>query len=443
VKDRGGEKWRRWYQGKLYQYRGTYEECVRLWHADLARLEAEEDRPSHYRKLWEQVRDWQRANGEDSAEVETSLRDCDDNELRIQWRGMSESARSAWLQRFKDAETSTPETTTVRQAVDAYLTSQAARVKVGAISAGYYALQSRCLDHFARHVGPQTAIANITGRTLDSYHTALLQAMADGWTADYTAAYVRSMRSFIRWAAECDYLETLPKNIGSKRLTIETKPKKVKTFTNDELRLLLTHAPDRTRLFLLLMLNTGATQKDVSDLIPDEIDWKEGRIIRKRSKTADAEGVPEVSYPLWPETFALLKQYGNQSGDRVLCNRNGTPLWVEKLNGKKGVSKTDSIRLAYGRLVRRLKAQGILTTTKTLKIFRKTSPSRLENSRQYPVCARHFLGHAPRGVSDRSYLELTQDTFDAGVQWLRNEYGIANIKPVAIVQRKRQSKKAE
>ncbi|NTV80798.1 MAG: hypothetical protein HGA24_05170, partial [Candidatus Aminicenantes bacterium] len=56
------------------------------------------------------------------------------------------------------------------------------------------------------------------------------------------------------------------------------------------------------------MLNCGMTQKDVSDLLVSEVDWDEGRIIRKRSKTADVENVPVVNYLLWPETIRLLRQ---------------------------------------------------------------------------------------------------------------------------------------
>ena len=41
------------------------------------------------------------------------------------------------------------------------------------------------------------------------------------------------------------------------------------------------------------------------------MDWKEGRITRKRSKTSSHEGVPVVSYKLWPETLHLLRSPKN------------------------------------------------------------------------------------------------------------------------------------
>lgn len=86
---------------------------------------------------------------------------------------------------------------------------------------------------------------------------------------------------------------------------------------------MLQAAVDRTKLYILLMLNCGMTQKDISDLRVEEVDWQEGRIIRKRSKTSKHENVPTVSYLLWQETFRLLRQERNpESKGLVLLNVN-------------------------------------------------------------------------------------------------------------------------
>ena len=42
--------------------------------------------------------------------------------------------------------------------------------------------------------------------------------------------------------------------------------------------------PERTKLFILLMLNTGAFQVDIAHLLKSQVDLKQGRIERKRSK---------------------------------------------------------------------------------------------------------------------------------------------------------------
>ena len=65
------------------------------------------------------------------------------------------------------------------------------------------------------------------------------------------------------------------------------------------------------------MLNCGMTQRDISDLKDEEVDWNAGRIRRKRSKTANHDNVPVVEYLLWPRTFDLLKEY-RSGGELVL-----------------------------------------------------------------------------------------------------------------------------
>jgi hypothetical protein len=99
------------------------------------------------------------------------------------------------------------------------------------------------------------------------------------------------------------------------------------------------------------MLNCGMTQKDIADLAIAEVDWDEGRIIRKRSKTGDCESVPTVNYKLWPETFRLLRQERAQdSSELVLLNSNGSPLWTEQISAAGKYQKTDNVKNAFDRL---------------------------------------------------------------------------------------------
>jgi hypothetical protein len=138
------------------------------------------------------------------------------------------------------------------------------------------------------------------------------------------------------------------------------------------------------------------------------------------------ENVPKVSYLLWPETLRLLRKFGRRSGERVLLNEDGGPLWVEDVKeakGKEKYSKTDNIASAYYRLVRKLKARKLLGH-KCLKQLRKTSPSILEANPKYDHLARHFLAHSPRGVADRHYLHPDQTLFDEAVTWLGQQFKI-------------------
>ena len=211
----------------------------------------------------------------------------------------------------------------------------------------------------------------------------------------------------------------LPRNFDDPKLSIRVDHKEVETFSIEEVGTLLPACPDKTRLHLLLMLNRGMTQKDISDLHPKQINWKTGRIIRKRSKTGNWKSVPVVDYRLWPETFALLRQHRSKDPERVLLNARGGPLKIEERTKSGKLRKSDSIRTAYMRVCRKLK----IAEPKTLKIMRKTSSS-LVATRTDNDTAGYFLGHAPKTTAEKHYLAPSREQFDAVIDWLRDELKI-------------------
>ena len=111
---------------------------------------------------------------------------------------------------------------------------------------------------------------------------------------------------FHRWLWRQKAIPTLPRTLDRKcrDLCISKLVASIVVFTKEEVTSLLADASDRTKLYILLMLNCGMTQKDIADLQVSEVDWREGRIIRKRSKTGDRENVPTVNYKLWPRRSA-------------------------------------------------------------------------------------------------------------------------------------------
>ena len=146
----------------------------------------------------------------------------------------------------------------------------------------------------------------------------------------------------------------------------------------------------RTRLLVLLMLNTGMTGKDISDLTPDEVEWTTGRVKRRRSKTKRQKTVPVVDYKLWRTTFDLLRRYGSRKGERVFVNRNGEQLrrWNEKEDGKP--RNVDNVRGVWAKLAERTGIQ------KPLKLLRTTSASTLAKHPDYGRFSFLFGDTAPR-----------------------------------------------
>jgi hypothetical protein len=160
------------------------------------------------------------------------------------------------------------------------------------------------------------------------------------------------------------------------------------------------------------------TQKDISDLRPNEVNWKQGTITRKRSKTARHENVPTVTYRLWKETFRLLCQERAQGALTVLVNSEGGTLKVENLDAGGKLSKIDNVVSAFSRLKRRVKI------TKPLKLIRKTSATLLKSDKKFPGVEVVFLGHSPRSVADRHYAQVPQALLDEAIKWLGKQYGV-------------------
>ncbi len=202
-------------------------------------------------------------------------------------------------------------------------------------------------------------------------------------------------------------------------LVISISTPKAVVFTNVEVRKLLKAASDRTKLYILLMLNCGMTQKDVSDLKFEEVDWKAGRITRKRSKTFDQENVPTVSYLLWAETLRLLEQEQSSEGSgRVLRNANGSELCTEMLGEAGKYKKSDNVKNAFDRLC---KKTGI---KKPLKSLKKTSASLLRDNERFQGLEGLFLGHAPQSMSDKHYTLVPGKLLDQAILWLESQYRI-------------------
>ena len=169
---------------------------------------------------------------------------------------------------------------------------------------------------------------------IDEVPSALLDQVAKGvWSRTTARHYLSSVKSFVRWLWLTDAIPALPRVLDAKtkELKISKTAPSIVTFDKEEVSRVLNAASDRTKLYILLMLNCGMTQKDIADLHVAEVDSKAGRIIRKRSKTADCDNVPVVNYRLWPETFRLLQAHrSTKSIDLVLLAANGSPLWLEQ-----------------------------------------------------------------------------------------------------------------
>jgi hypothetical protein len=110
----------------------------------------------------------------------------------------------------------------------------------------------------------------ISGEALTDYHAELLTANSEERLfADYAKDRLGTVRSFVQWLWRVEAIEALPRvqAPGSNDLGISRRISTLGFFTLEEVKKLHASDTDRTKLYLLLMLNTGSTQKDLSDLL--------------------------------------------------------------------------------------------------------------------------------------------------------------------------------
>jgi integrase len=286
-----------------------------------------------------------------------------------------------------------------------------ARVDAGQFGAGEYQGQTYYSKHFVAHFGEENVIDVINEEGWAGFHRFLIGEINRGrWTAVYAKKLHRSARTFIEHLASLKRI-TAPENLHDKRMRFSIPAKKVEVFTFAEAKGLIDRARDQVRILILLALNCGMTQVDISDLHPNEVDWAGGRLRRKRSKTAGQKNVPEVEYPLWPETLELLKALRSSDPDHVLVTKSGRP-WVDRKT-----RNTDSVRTEFDKLEARL----------PFKHLRKTSATALGSHPEFRAYAQYFLGHAPETVADTHYVRPSQERFDLAVLWLGEQFQLSKI----------------
>jgi integrase len=304
-----------------------------------------------------------------------------------------------------------------------YLTEKRALAAAGSLSKGRVYAINLHLQRFQDWFGKTRAAAEIDAQTLAAYRIDLLKNITtEKWSHTTANHHLATVRSLTRWLWQVEAIPTLPRNLdgASASLRIGRSMKGVVVFTTEEIKTLIENASDRTKLYVLLMLNCGMTQKDIADLKRPEVDWVAGRITRKRSKTGNFRSVPTVSYRLWPETFRLLKQEQNGDADTVLLNENGGRLWLEQLGDGEKYRKNDNVKNAFHRLCRKTGIQ------KPLKSLKKTSATLIRGSARFAGLEGLFLGHAPLSMADRHYTQVPQALLDEAVGWLESQYDLGD-----------------
>jgi integrase len=299
-----------------------------------------------------------------------------------------------------------PQERSVQFQVDHWLEGLKARVDAGQFGHGELRGQISYIKHFVSYLGEQTPIDAINEEKWAGYHRLLLNQIGNSTCSPaYARKLHRSARVFVEYLASLKRIQA-PVNLTDKRMKFTIPKRAIEVFSSEEITRLLSESRDMIRLMILLALNCGMTQIDISDLCHDEVDWKRGRLTRKRSKTSDHANTPVVEYLLWPETFALLTRLRSSDPVRILVTKSGKP-WVNRRE-----TNIDSVRIEFEKI----------TPTLTFKYLRKTAASMLGSHGEFRAYAQYFLSHAPSTVADAHYVRPNQERFDCAVNWLRDQF---------------------
>jgi integrase len=298
--------------------------------------------------------------------------------------------------------------------IETFNSSRKNKVEAGQLAAKSFHSCAERLKLFLDFVGDMS-IDNFNGVHLTAYFDHLMKKVKEKKYSIATAkGYFVAVKTFVNWLYDVEIIDSVPRIM--KKLSIKLETKAVITLSIPEVKQILDAAKGRGKLYILLMLNCGFTQIDIGDLSPDEI--KNGRIIRKRSKTKMKDNVPVVNYLLWKETASLLEQYGQKQGERALLNAKGNPVRNLTLKGDK-LHTNDSVRNALVALCDKVNLK-----CPQPKSFRKTSASLLFNNPVYRGLHQLFLGHSAGTVAEKSYVNTDDTILDNAIRFLGEQYGI-------------------
>ena len=232
------------------------------------------------------------------------------------------------IRREEREEQAVPKENTIRAHIDDYLTFRRTLVAAGKNTLGTYDTFRGRLLTFRNWVDPFAPVDALNETLWERYYAFLSTKIEkEEITRSSMASMLMVARQFIRSRYERRFIE-LPRNLNAKTLAVSPPLQVIIVFTMEEIKALLKACLERERLYMLLMMNCGFYPVDIAKLTKEE--YRDGRIIRKRTKTRHrSKNVPVVDYLLWKETDSLLKKYQSKHPELVLINRNGHPLWKE------------------------------------------------------------------------------------------------------------------
>jgi len=295
---------------------------------------------------------------------------------------------------------STSDALSIKDLCNLYLEHQETRAKIGEIKlAGLYGHTS-LLREFARFLGPNRIVSDISTIDLQNYRTKLIKAGKTPYTVNSRIATVKAMYN---WAMENEIIDTTPNLKALKRIR---PPKREKpTFSVSQIHALLENASTQMKAMIWLGLNCGFGCTDCAELRWEHLDFEKGRVNFPRTKTSVTRNLP-----LWEETLETLRAIP-KINERVFNTRYGNKWvrfrWNRAKDGTTKLFHNDSVSEAFSKL---LKKAGIKTEKGVgFYTLRRTAATLAARSGD-PFAVQRLLGHVDLKMAATYVQDVSEQT---------------------------------
>ncbi len=290
-----------------------------------------------------------------------------------------------------------------------YLDYQHHQAQSGEITWRHVYDQTALLRSFARYIGSNRMVPDITTSDLQNYYKKLVISGKAARTINNRMTAVKSM---FNWAVNNEVIEKIPNLKVIKKLTPSKAEKPI--FNIQQIQKMLEHASPQMKAMILLGLNCGFGCTDCAELQWSHIHFENSRIIFPRGKTGILRNLS-----LWPETIALLNAIPNKGEHVFYTTKGNLRVRIIKSTGKDGREKftsEDTISKDFAKL---LKKAGIKTEKGVgFYTLRRTAATLAAHSGD-PFAVQRLLGHADLKMASVYVQDVSEQT-DRVVNNVRN-----------------------
>ena len=295
---------------------------------------------------------------------------------------------------------STSDALSIKDLCNLYLEHQETRAEIGEIKLARLYGQTSLLREFARFLGPNRTVSDISTIDLQNYRTKLIKA---GRTPCTINSRIATVKAVYNWAMENEIIDATPNLKALKRIPVPKCEKP--TFTVSQIRALLENASTQMKAMIWLGLNCGFGCTDCAELGWEHLDFEKRRVNFPRTKTSVRRNLP-----LWKETVESLCAIP-KINERVFNTRYGNKWvrfrWNRAKDGTRKLVYNDGISEAFSKLLKK----AAIKTEKGVGFYtlRRTAATLAARSGD-PFAVQRLLGHVDLKMAATYVQDVSEQT---------------------------------